>query len=396
MRRRFIALAVLFLVVLGCQKPAAQLAPPKPPVVTAVPAVTQQVTDFEEFTGRTEASETVEVRAQVTGYLDRVFLIESDKPIPMNSKDKYVREGSDINKDDLLFQIDPKLLQAEVERAEANVASARARAERLQDDFDRFKKLPPNSVSPTEVGKVEGDLKEARAAVKSAEAAFNSAKVNREYCNVRSPIAGRVARRLIDPGNTVKASETALTYVARLDPMYVFFDVDERSYLRLLRAFLEKGMTPDQLRTFTVEIGLADEQEKHPRKGHLNFVDTRVDPNTGSVWVRAVVLNSDKFLTPGLFVRVRMPVSDPHDAVLVPERALGTDQGKKFIYVVNEKSEAEYRPIEVGAQHGQMREILKGAVKAGEKVIDSGLQRVRAGGKVELKVPEDKPAADKK
>lgn len=401
MLRRLLALALPFAAVLiaGCMKAPPPPPPPPPPEVVVAPAIVQTVTDTEEFTGRTEASETVEVRAHVTGYLEKSFLVEMNKEIPPDSKEKYVREGSDIEKGVVLFLIDPMLLQAEVNRAKANLSSAVARAERLQDDYDRFRRASPNSISPIEMSKVEGDLKEARAAVKSAEAALNYAQVNLAYATVSAPISGRVSRRLVDPGNTVKADETALTYIANLDPIHVFFDVDERTYLRLYRDFIGRGFKLDDLKQYKVRLGLADERGKYPHEGVVNFVDTRVDPNTGSVWVRAVVPNPTKFLTPGLFVRVQMPISDPHPAVLVPEKALGTDQGQKYLFVVNDKNVAEYRRVKIGGQHGQLREILKPEpgepyqeVKAGERVVVSGLQRVRPGTPV---TPKEEGAKDK-
>jgi RND family efflux transporter MFP subunit len=374
MHRR-IALYGMLIIAAGCQKTPTALAPPKPPEVIIAKAVAQDVSDFEEFTGRTEAVETVEIRAHVTGYLERV---------PFS-------EGARVKKGDLLFEIDPRLLKAEADRSAANLAQAEARVTRLEADFKRMNETPKGTLSGQEFDKVLGDLLEARAAVKSADAAHKSAQLSLQYTKVIAPINGRIGRRLLDPGNIVKADETALTYLADLDRIYVFFDVDERTYLTLSRQLIARGTAElDQIREMPVWMGLVDETG-YPREGRINFVDSRVDPNTGSVWVRGIFDNSKGLLTAGLFVRVRVRVSDPHTAVLVPEPALTTDQGQKFIYVLNDKDEAIYRSIEVGAQHGQLREIRRG-IEAGERVIVKGLQRVRPGVKVEPK-EDDKPVA---
>jgi RND family efflux transporter MFP subunit len=248
--------------------------------------------------------------------------------------------------------------------------------------------LATKSIGQEEYEKITGDLAEAQSAVKASVAARDMAKLNLDYSRVTAPIDGRIGRRLIDPGNMVKADETALTYIAKLDPMYAYFDVDERSYLRLYRFFTAQGITTlDQLRQIPVAMGLSDE-EGFPHQGKVNFVDNHIDPNTGSVWVRGIFPNPGKFLTPGLFVRVRLPVGDPHRAVLVPERALGTDQGQKYVYVLSDKNEATYRRLQVGAQHGQLRVVEKG-IEPGERLIVSGLQRVRPGVKVEPKEEQE-------
>ncbi len=376
MHRRIAVFGMVLVLTAGCQKPPPPLAPPKPPEVIVGKAVAQEIADFEEFTGRTEAIETVEIRARVTGYLEKILFAE----------------GARVKQGDLLFEIDPRLLKAEVDRSAANLAQADARVTRLEDDYKRINDLPKGSVSPQEFDKVLGDLAEARAAVKSADATLKSAQLSLQYTKVTAPIGGRIGRRLLDPGNIVKADETPLTYLADLDRVFVFFDVDERTYLGISRLLLARGEAElEQLREMPVWMGLVDEPG-FPREGRINFVDSRVDPNTGSVWVRAVFDNSQRLLTPGLFVRVRVRVGEPHKAVLVPERALTTDQGQKFVYVLNDKDEAVYRPIEVGAQHGQLREIKKG-IEAGERVIVSGLQRVRPGVKVEPKEDEKLSAA---
>ncbi|MCI0462641.1 MAG: efflux RND transporter periplasmic adaptor subunit, partial [Gemmataceae bacterium] len=373
--RRLLPVLLLWVAGLaGCQRVQPSLAPPKPPEVLVGWPVVQEITDFEEFTGRTEPVESVEIRSRVSGYLQSVLF----------------EEGAEIQKGDLLFEIDPRPFQAELNRAEANLAQAGARVQRLEADHDRAATLTKRgALSREEYDKISGDLAEARAAVQSARAARDIAQLNFDYCHVRAPLSGRISRRLLDPGNMVKADETALTYIANFDPMYAYFDVDERTYLRLYRFFQQKGIVRlAQLREVSVSLGLADE-DGFPHTGQINFVDTRVDPNTGSVWVRGLFPNPKKLLTPGLFVRVRLPVGEPHQAVLIPEQALGTDQGQKFVYVVDAQNVARYRPVQVAMQHGQLR-VVESGITPGERLVVSGLQRVRSGAPVE---PREETAA---
>jgi RND family efflux transporter MFP subunit len=390
MRRVSLMLFVptLIVIAVGCNKAPQGGPPPKPPEVVVERAISKDVTDFEEFTGRTEAKETVEVRAHYTGYLDKVLF----------------EEGAEVKKGQVLCEIDPRIADAQVKQAEAQVKKAaadtvasQARVTRLEADYQRISKLPRDSVSTSEFDKTVGDLSEARASLNSTAAAekaadsfLKAAQVTLDYTKVISPISGRISRRFVDPGNTVKADETSLTIIVSLDPMYVYFDVDERTY-RTLQTFLEKKGGKVELPVF---MGLVDEKD-FPHEGRVNFVDNRVDPNTGSVWVRGVFDNKEKKLTPGLFARVNLPIGEPHKAVLIPEKALGTDQGQKFVYVLNDKNEAIYRRVEFGAQHGQHRAILKG-VEPGDRVIVSGLQRVRQGAPVTPKEEGAAKAEEKK
>jgi RND family efflux transporter MFP subunit len=381
-------------VLAGCQKEQPALAPPKPPEVLVSRAVSEYVTDYEEFTGRTEAVNTITVRAHVTGYLDRV----------------NYREGTLVHKGDVLFQIDPRPFEAELDRTEANVGQAEAHLHRLEADYRRAQDmLARRSMGREEYDKIAGDLGEARAMLAAARAARNTARLNLEYCQVTAPVTGRVSMRYVDPGNMVKADDTPLTLIVTQDPMYARFDVDERTFRRIQSHLEQQVRLP-------VFMGLVDEKG-FPHEGTINFADVRVDPDSVSVWLRgtfpnpgpkfqaghclaclglasspttaasALFPNPHKPLTPGLTVRVLLPLGEPHLAVLVPERALATDQGQKYVYVLNDQDEAIYHRVEVGEQHGQRRVITSG-VKPGERVIVSGLQRVRPRAKVQ---PQDDP-----
>jgi multidrug efflux system membrane fusion protein len=371
--------------VAGCNAELPPPPPPKPPDVTVAAAVEEEVTDYEEFQGKTQAMKDVEVRAHVTGYLEKFNF----------------KEGADVHENEVLFEIDPRPFQAELDRAEANVAQAEAHVQRLELDFGRAKRLlPGGSMSREEYDKASGDLTEARSGVKSAVAARNMARLNLDYSRVTAPVSGRISRRYVDPGNMVKADETPLTRIVSLDPIYAYFDIDERTHLRIQR-FLEKERSRSgEPAKVQVVMGLSDEKDTFPHEGYVDFVDNRVDPDSGSVWLRGVFANPDKLLTPGLFVRVRLPIGHPHKAVLIPEQALATDQGQKHVWVVSSEkdeagySKATYRQLEqFGAQHGPRRVVEKG-IQPGELVIVSGLQRVRIDrdkGYAPVKVEDRKP-----
>jgi RND family efflux transporter MFP subunit len=324
------------------------------------------VTDFEVFTGRTEAANRVELRSQVKGVLETA----------------YFQDGDTVQKGDLLFLIDPKPFKAELARAEASMALALAHQKRLEGDFDRAQALiGRQAISREEYEKLRGDKDEAQAATKVAESNVEIARLNLKYTEIRAPFGGRISRRLVDPGNLVKPDETLLTVLVSEDVMYAYFDVDERT---LLRQMLGKGNEPASGVRTPVAIGLADE-DGFPHLGMVNFVDNRLDPGTGSMWMRAHFIQPKRPVKMGMFIRVRFPLGQPYQAILIPELALGTDQGQKFVYVVDAQGKVEYRQIKAGRlQEDGMRVILEG-LKVDEQVVVAGLQRVRAGATVSPK-----------
>jgi len=334
-------------------------APPPQEVYVALPVV-QQITDTDVFTGRTEAVNTVEVRARVTGYLEKALF----------------KDGADVKEGDLLFEIDPRTYRAEYQRTLADVTRAEVHFQRLDNDYKRAAALlPRKAISQEEYDKIAGDRAEAEAAVGVAKASRDFAKQNLDFCKVTAPLTGRISRRQIDPGNLVKADDTPLTVIVALDPMYVYFDVDERSLLRFRRLIQEGKLRSARETRVTVAMGLADETG-FPHEGYIDFAENRVDPQTGTLRARCVFPNPNRILSPGLFARVRVPIGAPHQAILVSERALGTDQGEKFLYVVNDEDQVVYRKVRIGSLQGGLRVIDEG-LEPGERVIVSGLQRVR-------------------
>ena len=361
------------LAVAGCGKSQAQTGPPQmpPPEVEVSLPLTGEVTDYVDFPGRVEAVNSVEIRARVTGYLEKV----------------HFREGSDVKEGDLLFEIDRRSYEAELARAEGNVLQTEGRLTRLNGDYERAQALQAKgAMSKEEIARITGDRTEAQGLLAVNKAARDLAALNVSFTKVRAPISGRISRRSISPGNLVKADDTttSVTSIVSLDPVYGYFDLDERTML-LLKRLIREGKIEWSLEAgLPVLMGLADEQG-FPRQGTINFAENRVDPDTGTWRLRGRFDNHDNALTPGLFVRMRLPIGVPHQAILITEEALGTDQGQKFIYVIDDAGKAEYRRIKVGRLHDGMR-VIDSGLETGEKVVVNGLQRVRPGIEVKAEV----------
>jgi RND family efflux transporter MFP subunit len=337
--------------------------------------ISKSVTEYEEFTGMTQAMQTIEIRSRVPGYLAKIYFKE--------------KEGAEVKKGELLFEIDPRPYQAELAQAEANLALAEAHAERLTQDLRRDEKLRSGVISQADYDKTVGDQKEAVAAVGSSKAARDRAKLNLEYTKIRAPIDGRISRRMIDEWNMVKVEDTPLTTIVSVDPIYAFFDVDEGTSLRLTRLVREGKLASFEKPNYPVELGLADE-EGLPHQGTVDFVDNQLDGGTGTLRMRGIFANKERLLTPGLFVRIRLPLGEPHPAMLVAEQAIGRDQGQKYVFVVSDANKVEYRRIKVGKLHDGLREVIDG-LKREERVIVNGLQRVRDKAEVvptEVPMPE--------
>ncbi|GAC1449826.1 MAG: efflux RND transporter periplasmic adaptor subunit [Isosphaeraceae bacterium] len=372
-------IAALFasVVAVGCDlapnKPARET-PKAAPVVIVSQPVSEYVTDYEDFTGRTEAVHSVEIRARVSGYLDKV-----------NFKD-----GDEVKEGDILFEIDPRPYKGELDRVEATLAQSEAHQKRLDADYRRAQNLfSRGNISREEFDTFSGDRTAAAASVGVARASFDLARLNMKFTKINAPISGRLSRRLVDPGNLVKNDETPLTTIVSLDPIHVYFDVDERTMLRYRRLVNEGKVKSRTEAEIPVLVGLSDE-EGYPHRGTIDFSDNKVDPGTGTLRVRARLQNpKPRVFSPGLFTRVRLPVGNPRRSILIDEQAMGTDQGQKFLYVVNDKDEVVYRPVKVGRLVGGKRVIQEG-LSPGERVVVSGLQRIRNHLKVNPKNQEEK------
>jgi len=349
------SMAAALLLISGCGASAdAQSASPQAVPVSVSPAVLRPVVDSEEFSGRLEAADYVELRPRVNGTIDKV----------------HFTDGALVRKGDLLFSIDSRPFEAEAARAQSQLTSIKARFELAQSELARAQKLlDSQAVSKQEVDQLAASQRTSQADIQGAEAALRIARLNVEYAQVRAPIAGRVSRANVTAGNVV-SEQSVLTTIAGVSKVYAYFDGSERTYLRLNES-KTGGKAPK------VRMALLDEQG-FPHEGVVDFIDNRLNPQTGAVRMRATFDNAGGRFTPGLSARLRMESAAAYDAVLVPERSIGTDQTKKFIYVVGADGKPQFREVHLGALADGMR-VVKGSVKPGEHVVVDGLQRIQPG-----------------
>ena len=340
---------------------------PQLQAVTVAQVLERDVSEWDEFTGRLEAVDVVEIRPRVSGYITRVTF----------------DEGKEVKKGEVLFEIDPRPYQAELARAEAELERARSAASLAASDVERAGKLvAAQAISREEYDSRTSAEAQGGATVRAAEAAVRTARLNLEWTRVRAPISGRVSNAMVTPGNLVEGgppSATLLTTVVSLDPMYVYFDSDEQTYLRYASRARGKGANWREAR-LPVYLGLANE-EGFPHQGRLDFVDNQVDPNTGTIRTRAVFSNRSRALTPGLFARVKLVGTQKAKALLVRDAAIGTDQDRKFVLVVGPGDTLAYRPIAPGRLNDGLR-IVNSGLQAGDRIVVNGLMRVRPGMKV--------------
>jgi len=352
----------------GCSTPTPPVVELPPPEVTVTTPVEIETAEYLEFTGRTQPIEEVEIRAQVTGYLMGV---------------KF-EEGEDVKAGDLLFEIDPRPYEAAKKAAEADLAKAEAELKKATADAERDRlAFEKEAISAQERDMTVALEAIATAAVAAANAAVENAELDVEFTTIKSPVDGRVGRALITKGNLISQTQldSALTTVVSVTPMDVYFDIDERSLLRIKRRMREQDpkLRPSSVREAEVEVSIQlGDEDDFVRQGRLDFADNRIDPGTGTIRVRARFDNKDEFLHPGMFVRVRLPVAQPMPRLLVPERAIGTDQGQRFVLVVNEDNSTERRDVKLGVRHTGGLRIIEEGIESGERVIVEGVQRVRS------------------
>jgi len=362
-----VSLAAMVLMLEGCgEGQSAVPAAPPPPPVSVAPVIQKQVNDWDEFTGRLEAIDKVEIRPRVSGYIERIAF----------------REGSEVNKGDLLFEIDARPFQAELDRVEAELARAKSQAELAQSQLRRSEQLlQQNFISQQAYDDRVSASREAAANMKAAEAAVTNARLNLDYTKVRAPVAGRVSRAEVTVGNLVNGlggpNATLLTTLVSLDPIYAYFEGDEQVYLKYGGLARASGRPNSRTERNPIYLGLANE-EGHPHKGYVDFVDNQLNTQTGTIRARAVFDNKDRIFTPGLFARLKLIGSGTYDAILINDRAIGTDQSKKFVLVVGADSKAMYREVKLGPMVDNLR-VIKQGLKPGEVIVVNGIQRVRPG-----------------
>ena len=375
-------LAILLAVGLsGCDKPAQQAAAPPPPPVTVAQPTKKIVTDWDEFTGRFEAMEEVQIRARVGGFVNSI----------------QFRDGDFVKPGDLLYVIDSRPFEAVALQADGQLADARAKAELARRELERALTLVTTSaVSESIVDQRRQTLQAAHAAEMQAEGALKAAKLNVEFTHVIAPIAGRISRHLVSVGNLVQGADggaTLLTSIVSLDPIYIYFDMDEATYLKYNKLWFE-GRRPSSRDTPNpVQVTLANET-KPSHDGKMDFLDNRMDVSTATLRSRAIIPNKDLSILPGQFGRVRLIGSAPYEALLLPDAAIATDQSRKIVFVVNNENVVEVRPVILGPLDDGLRVIREG-LKAEDKVIIDGLQRARVNAKVAPHPPKAEPAGKK-
>jgi RND family efflux transporter MFP subunit len=364
-------LAVSSVLLSACSRADAQdSTPPPPPKVTVAEVVSREITEWDEFTGRLEAVHLVSVRPRVSGY---VAAIRFD-------------EGAMVRKGDLLFEIDARPFQAEADRLRAEVMRVEATVRRAKSDLQRAGRLSSdNAMSPEEIDRRAAFAEESEAQVRAVQAALRAAELNLEFTRVTSPIDGRVGRAIVTAGNLVSSGPgeaTLLTTVVSLDPMYASFDADEQTYQRYVNLAREGKRASARQIGLPIQMALPSD-EGFPHHGELDFLDNQINSATGTIRGRAIFRNHDRSLTPGSFVRLRLPGSSRHRAHLIQDRAVGTDLDKRYVYVLGKDNKVEYRVVQLGPVIDDLR-IVRSGLNAGDLIVINGLQRIRPGAQVQI------------
>lgn len=355
---------------MGCGKPPALPAPDAAPAVTVSRVIHHNVTDTVEFTARLDAVNYVDIKARVTGYITQTPF----------------KEGDFVKKGDLLFEIDKRPYKAKLDDAKSQLTLQQAKYKLAKADNLRAQEVAktPGAISVQELDKYQAAEEEAKAAVEAIAAANEVHELNLEFCRVTAPIDGRISRYYFTLGNLVNADTTLLTTLVSEDPIYVYFDTDERTILKVKR-LVQEGKIPvrDNQSQITFQVALQDETEfKHTAR--VNFINNKLDPLTGTITVRGVLDNpmvggKARLFLPGMFCRVKLPIGQARDVTLVAERAVGTDQGNKFVYVVGDDNKAVSRRVRLGALQPDGLRVIEEGLKPGERVVVTGIQMVRQG-----------------
>lgn len=375
--RNFLFASVAAAVLAACGNPEAASQAQAAPQVSVAQVVSERITEWDEFTGRLEAPQTVELMPRVSGYVAQLLF----------------SEGAMVQQGDVLLQIDAKPFAADVARLQAELLSAQSAAELATTEYQRAQRLlAQRAISVEVLDNRQARKAQTAAAVASVSAALERAQLDLSYTRVTAPISGRVSYAMVTVGNYVTAGQTILTRLVSTDKMYAYFDVDEQSYLKYARLAQQgKRANTRDAAANPVYLALADDKD-FSHIGYIDFVDNRIDAQTGTIRLRASFANTDNDLLPGLFARLRLAGSASYDGVLIDEKAVGTDLNNKFVLVVNEANQLQYRAVELGEKLDGLRIINKG-LSAADRIVVNGLQRVRPSMQIEPKLVEMASAA---
>ncbi|OWK35574.1 efflux RND transporter periplasmic adaptor subunit [Fimbriiglobus ruber] len=348
----------------GCRKSQGPPPAPPAPVIPISHPVQRTITDFVEYTGRTDAVNSLGVRARVTGYITQ---------LPF-------KEGAEVKKGDLLYEIDPRPYKAQLDQAEGQLALAKSQLKLAQVTYDRYAAIK-GAVSAQELDQYKAQVDQAAAQVEATRASLEVYKLNLEFTKVIAGIDGQVSRRYYTLGNLVNQDQTLLTTIVSVDPIQAYFDMDERTITQIRMAINDGRIKPKDSAAIPVLMGIEGD-EGFPRRGTIDFVNNVVNPSTGTIAVRGEFPNPKpehgrRLLSPGMFVRIRLPIGDPHNALLVVDRALGTDQGLKYAYVVDAEHKVQYRRVKVGALQDDGLRVIEDGLKPDDWVVVGGLQQLR-------------------
>jgi RND family efflux transporter MFP subunit len=359
---RFSVVLLVALFAAACARNEAAEAPAAPPPVKVAKVISKPITEFDEFTGRFEAVERVELRPRVSGYVTAT----------------HFDQGHEVKRGDVLYVIDARPYQATLKHAKAELARARTQAELARSEGERAKRLiAKHAISQEEFDARTAGNEQAAANVAAAEAAVDGAALDLSFTQVRAPIDGLVGRAEVTAGNFVSAGQTLLTTVVSIDPIYVAFDGDEQVYLKYIGMELRGERQSSRTAPNPVWVGLADEQG-HPHEGHMVFLDNELDPNTGTIHARGLFSNKDRRFTPGMFARVKLIGSAKYNALLINDSAVGTDQSVKFVLKVGPDNKVEYAPVKLGPIVDGLR-VVRDGLEANDVILVKGLQQVRPG-----------------
>jgi RND family efflux transporter MFP subunit len=346
----------------GCVRKPAEVPAAAPPVIPVSHAVVRAVTDYADYTGRTDAVQSVSVRARVTGYLVKMPF----------------EEGAEVKEGDLLFEIDPRPYQALVDQAQSQATLYQAQLKLARTTYERDNSIgTTGAITQQQLDQDKAAVEEAQARIKVAEAALATARLNLTFTQVRAPISGRVSRYFYTLGNLVTQDQTLLTTIVSTDPMYAYFDVEERTFQRVV-----KGINAANGKSDVPVLMALEGEEGFPHRGTLNFVNNQVNPATGTIAARGVFTNPRPAggawsLIPGMFVRIRLPLGQPHQANLVIDRAIGSDQGLKFVYVVGADNKVQYQRVKTGPLQEDGLRVIEEGLKPDDWVVVGGLQQLR-------------------